>query len=818
MKRTILALGLCALLAGVACSKSTSNSIVVVTVTADSSMTAVYQLRAVLTNAGTVDTEMFPQTATGTPIGFDTTFAVTLPRSRSGQLDVVIEALDAATKVVASGEKSVPIVVGGRANVTIQLSDGVTRDAGVPDVRIPDALGGGLEAASDTFPTLDISGAVDTPSAIDGSIGLDVGSNSDALDAGGSPCIVNGVTYQPGQSFTINCVTYTCVNGPNLASKGGPCSDAPVLDLGVDGGDGGLDAPVIGVEAGDSGLGGVEVASSSICGNAKVEQQEACDDGNTLSGDGCSSTCRLETGFDCPTPGQPCIKAGCGNGKAENSEACDCGNDPNNLPNGCKAVNGLFYGDGQGCSKTCTREPHCQDSNGKTRACDAVCGDGNLDPSEGCDDGNLSDGDGCSSTCIVENGFTCSTQTFQDSSTCQSGSGQCLELPMIYRDFQGQNVSGGHPDFLWLGTKDGSGNITAWCQTDSGGPAKGADSTARCWGGVADTLSKGKPQPGTTTTCTCQFSDWSTNSASGSHVPGGYAQSDSPLSASGGFRTGATLNSYGVPVWNGLVPFYKNSASFQQWFNDDSTVNKTFTSALEMSPIGSGVYQYTSKAYKLGGGFFPLDSLNLPQKTGCNMWPYWNAKFFPGCTGDQWLSPPVIVDGDCGAGNPIAGGCWLTNLTGQTHDYYFSHESRYYFSYDGTSGLSLQFLANYDLFVFINGTLVVDLGGMHRDLPGKVVVAGNPGDAQVTEGGCLDVAGNITGTTVGSLACLPPGNTSPTSQTPDDFRTRTVGLSLVSGKTYEIAVFGANRAPVGSNFQMTLNGFTTKRSSCVPSP
>jgi cysteine-rich repeat protein len=37
-----------------------------------------------------------------------------------------------------------------------------------------------------------------------------------------------------------------------------------------------------------------------VCGNGVVETGEQCDDGNTTSGDGCSSTCTIET--TCPTP------------------------------------------------------------------------------------------------------------------------------------------------------------------------------------------------------------------------------------------------------------------------------------------------------------------------------------------------------------------------------------------------------------------------------------------------------------------------------------------------------------------------------------
>lgn len=36
-----------------------------------------------------------------------------------------------------------------------------------------------------------------------------------------------------------------------------------------------------------------------LCGNGNTEGVEGCDDGNTLEGDGCSSECKVETGWDC---------------------------------------------------------------------------------------------------------------------------------------------------------------------------------------------------------------------------------------------------------------------------------------------------------------------------------------------------------------------------------------------------------------------------------------------------------------------------------------------------------------------------------------
>lgn len=61
------------------------------------------------------------------------------------------------------------------------------------------------------------------------------------------------------------------------------------------------------------------------CGNHLVETNEQCDDGNTNNGDGCSSTCLIET-----------VLAVCGNGTLEIGETCDDGNTINQ--DGCSAL------------------------------------------------------------------------------------------------------------------------------------------------------------------------------------------------------------------------------------------------------------------------------------------------------------------------------------------------------------------------------------------------------------------------------------------------------------------------------------------------
>ena len=135
------------------------------------------------------------------------------------------------------------------------------------------------------------------------------------------------------------------------------------------------------------------VCRPSICGDGVVDPGERCDDGDTISGDGCSAHCDSDES--------------CGNGIVDYAagEQCDDGN----------------VVDRDGCRSDCTI-PRCGDGivdteNGE--ACDEGaansnapgatcrtncqpqrCGDGALDPGEACDDGNLIPGDGCSGDCV----------------------------------------------------------------------------------------------------------------------------------------------------------------------------------------------------------------------------------------------------------------------------------------------------------------------------------------------------------------------------------------------------------------------------------
>ena len=99
----------------------------------------------------------------------------------------------------------------------------------------------------------------------------------------------------------------------------------------------------------------------TTCGNGTLDPGEVCDDGNNMSGDGCSSDCQqIEVGYTCGTPGQ---------------------------------------------------------------ACTSSCGDGIKQSAESCDDGNTTAGDGCSAKCTVETGWQCTVTPPATGSVCSCAPG-----------------------------------------------------------------------------------------------------------------------------------------------------------------------------------------------------------------------------------------------------------------------------------------------------------------------------------------------------------------------------------------------------------
>jgi cysteine-rich repeat protein len=65
---------------------------------------------------------------------------------------------------------------------------------------------------------------------------------------------------------------------------------------------------MIGPDCGSDGWeveGGCERCALATCGNGQCDPDEACDDGNNISGDGCPADCRSDDGLVCPVTACP---------------------------------------------------------------------------------------------------------------------------------------------------------------------------------------------------------------------------------------------------------------------------------------------------------------------------------------------------------------------------------------------------------------------------------------------------------------------------------------------------------------------------------
>jgi fibro-slime domain-containing protein len=480
-----------------------------------------------------------------------------------------------------------------------------------------------------------------------------------------------------------------------------------------------------------------------VCGNGALTRDEACDDGNTGEGDGCSADCRaIETGYSCQPPGEACRRiARCGDAIVAASEACDDGNgdDADGCSARCKvevgykcdgepsACSATTCGDAQkegvegcddgnalpfdGCSASCQTEPDCG-----AGACTSQCGDG-LVLNEDCDDGNAKDGDGCSASCAVEDGFTCTTET-----SCEMRDGQCiLRVPAIFRDF-----AESHADF-GIGCGMLVTGVVAAQLSAEGKPVL-ANGSAACIES-ADS-----------------FAQWYTDNPSNPTVVGELTLYEN---GRGGFvnRFGPNGEQFeGRPMFGNIM--YGGPVGGGCTACTPSAAGQCFDPCVPWNDMNQACCADATQMFFDGNPlFFPLDDApnaltdtryraKIPEEYGHDGWP-WEDAVFPGAP---------------------------------AHDFHFTTEVVYWFKYDASTSAVLEFTGDDDVWVFVNGTLAVDLGGPHV-----------PEDGSVT----------IDATSAARFA-LEPGN------------------------VYEVRVFHAERKVEGSSFRLTLSGFNTSPSDCTP--
>lgn len=548
----------------------------------------------------------------------------------------------------------------------------------------------------------------------------------------------------------------------------------------------------------------------SKCGDGAVTFPEQCDDAGLVDDDGCSDTCKVEIGFKCSGSPSSCSPTTCGDGVMEGAETCDDGN-----------TNPF-----DGCSVICQGEPNCSGEG----ACTSICGDGLVIGEEECDDGNATANDGCSATCKFEPGYDCSQE-----SDCPEGESDCpLELPIIFRDF---DVS--HPDFnpptepgedpcdgitegLAAATLNPAGKPTL---AGSSPCVSSADSYAQWYGDSAGDystiVSRIMLYPNGRGGYVNRFGangESYTTAINNGNEEGGYGNDAASCAATCNQRTSDSLQCVNVCRPDHDQVDQRTSELEQE--RNNQTPNETRITELEaaIESLGAVAAQcdvdcaadfatrvetctaqcapcsYSADQWCIGGElleldgnplFFPID--NAPDahtptsQYGAARIP---AQIYQGL-GWPW-------EGDCADGDD-----WQT-CAGPKHNFHFTSEIAYWFEYTaGETAADLLFIGDDDVWVFVNGRLVLDLGGIHVPLAGQFTLTAN---------------GNVT---LKTWEPPDPGE-GETADTPIRNSTTTAAaLGLESGGVYEIKVFHAERKPEGSSYQLTLSGFNTARSECA---
>ena len=178
------------------------------------------------------------------------------------------------------------------------------------------------------------------------------------------------------------------------------------------------------------------------------------------------------------------------------------------------------------------------------------------------------------------------------------------------------------------------------------------------------------------------------------------------------------LGADGKPVYESANanPTITSAASFYQWYHDDPNVNRTGAISITLNPITATTYQFSSNA------FFPINGQLLGQNT-------------------------------------------------LGRNFGFTTEFHTQFTYLAANNDLFSFSGDDDVFVFVNGVLAIDLGGVH-----------------------------------------------PAESRSINLNTFAAANGLLNGQNYTLDVFQAERHTSGSNFEMTTSLQLLTASNGVPEP